>query len=995
MKSRRLSQHRRQLFRSGAWLGVLLGLAVSTRADDVEELRLRAVHADVVAPFLRSYCLDCHGPDRQEAKLDLRTLLPTYGSDAESQTQRLWQTVIERLEAGDMPPEDARRQPTKVLREQVVRWMQARRQHETARSAGDPGVILPRRLSNAEYDNTIRDLTGVDIRPTREFPVDPANEAGFDNSSESLSMSPALVQKYLAAARQVAEHLVLLPKGIAFAPHPVATDTDRDKYCVKRIVAFYERQRTDVADYFLAAWRYRVQPSNADAGAPLDDIAAAEGLSVPYLRRIWRALEETPEDLGPLVKLQAMWRGLPARATDLAEARQGCAQMREFVVTVRRAWEPVIEDLDLEGSHKGSQPFVLWKNHEYAAQRMHYDPRARRLAADLPPEYFFPESAVELVRHAARDRFCGIFPDSFFVSERGRDYLGKPKDQQEKGRLLSAGFHSMMGYYRDDAPLYELMLDDRQRHELDELWQQLDFITAAPLRQYTGFVWFERTDSRYLRDPEFDFARAEDKDVTSAEKISRLAAVYLAKARGLGGGEVVMAAIERYFRDIDAQIRWVEAARRAAEPSHREALVDFAQRAYRRNLTDVERQDLLAYYNTLRRADGLGHEEAMQDCLVSVLMSPQFCYRLDLAEAVGPTRALTDEELACRLSYFLWASMPDAELRGLAAAGQLSRPNVLRAQVQRMVRDERVRGLALEFGGNWLDFRRFPSHNSVDRERFPEFTDELRDAMFEEPVRFLVELAQQDASVLDLLFAKYTWVNPVLARHYGMPHMAGAGQGWTRVEDADRYERGGLLPMSVFLTANSPGLRTSPVKRGYWVVRRVLGERIPAPPPNVPELPADERQLGDLTLREVMARHREHPNCAGCHERFDSLGLAYETFGPIGELRTLDLGGRRVDARASFPGGDTGVGIVGLKDYLRERRQSEFVANLCRKMLSYALGRTLNLSDDPLVDDMQARLAADGYRFSTLIDSVVTSRQFLYKRGAESATDNSDRGTRP
>lgn len=186
--------------------------------------------------------------------------------------------------------------------------------------------------------------------------------------------------------------------------------------------------------------------------------------------------------------------------------------------------------------------------------------------------------------------------------------------------------------------------------------------------------------------------------------------------------------------------------------------------------------------------------------------------------------------------------------------------------------------------------------------------------------------------------------------------------------------------MSVFLTKNAPGLRTSPVKRGYWVVRRLLGEQIPPPPPKVPELPADEKNLGDLTLRDVLARHREDKSCAGCHARFDGLGLVFEGYGPIGEQRDRDLGGRPVDAHATFPGGSEGTGLDGLRRYLNGSRQEEFIDNLCRKLLAYALGRTLLLSDDVTVDDMRAKLAANGYRFSSLVETIVTSPQFLNRR---------------
>jgi hypothetical protein len=188
----------------------------------------------------------------------------------------------------------------------------------------------------------------------------------------------------------------------------------------------------------------------------------------------------------------------------------------------------------------------------------------------------------------------------------------------------------------------------------------------------------------------------------------------------------------------------------------------------------------------------------------------------------------------------------------------------------------------------------------------------------------------------------------------------------------------------VFLTQNAPGLRTSPVKRGYWVARRVLGEVIPPPPPVVPELPKDEAKL-DMPLRDVLAQHRNNPACATCHARFDTFGLTLENYGPVGEARTKDLAGRPVDTQATFPGGSQGAGLSGLQAYIHANREKDFLDNLSRKMLVYALGRSLLLSDEPLVSRMNAGLAANGYRISALINAIVTSPQFLNKRAADSA----------
>lgn len=1008
--------------------GLVLALAAQSSlalAADPSAESLQKDFEKSVAPFLKSFCLDCHGEATQEAKLDLSG----YRSAASvADAHQTWEIILHRLEAAEMPPEDAD-QPTQKQREAVVAWIEATREFEANRNAGDPGPVLARRLSNAEYNYSIRDLTGVDIRPTKTFPVDPANEAGFDNTGESLTMSPALLRKYLGAARQVAEHLVLKPNGIAFAPHPAVTDTDRDKYCVKRIVEFYLRQPTDLADYFYAAWQFRHRGDLKKPKASLADFARTNRVSAKYLPLVWQLLEGESEEfaVGPIARLQAMWQDLPVDVAQGDDARADCFQMRDYVVGLRNRLSPQHPNIKVEGSHNGSQPFVLWKNRQYVANRRKFDrsvlkvrEKATEKPAGKPPggnanqaavkdSLFLPADEKERARHeAAFEKFCSIFPDAFYISERGRDYVKKESKQMgEKGRLLSAGFHSMMGYFRDDAPLYDMILDEAGQREIDGLWDELNFVASAPQRQYVGFLWFERTDSRYMREPQFDFARPENKASLTEDYIKRLTKVYLEKAEKNGGGQRELDAIRHYFREINEQIRWVEKTRKAAVWSHLEAILEFANRAYRRKLSRREAEELLSFYYALRKDDGLTHEEAIQDTLVSILMSPMFCYRVDLIGSGDGRRSLTDNELASRLSYFLWSSTPDEELLKLAAAGKLSQPKVLAEQTKRMLKDNRVRGLATEFAGNWLDFRRFEEHNSVDRDRFPSFNDELRQAMFEEPIRFFIDVAQHDRSVLAFLDGRHTFVNAPLAKHYGIPQEKQRGiprttiasraeadvsqvdpSIWIRLDEADRFGRGGLLPMSVFLTKNAPGLRTSPVKRGYWVVRRLLGERIPPPPPNVPELPDDEAKLGDLTLREALAKHRDNKACAGCHERFDSIGLAFEGFGPIGELRTKDLGGRPVSTTAKFPDGPEGSGLKDLKAYLRKHRQQEYVDNLCRKLLSYSLGRSLILSDELLVREMRAKLEANDHRFGVLIETIVTSPQFRQKRGGDQLADN-------
>src|SRR5258708_6159920 len=360
-------------------LGSIAGAADAGTSD------LERRFATTVRPFLTSYCVGCHGGATPAAQFDLRPY-PTLA--AVIQDYDRWNLVLDKLTAQEMPPKQAK-QPTADARQKVIEWVQAIRASEARKNAGDPGLVLARRLSNAEYNYTIRDLTGVDIRPTREFPVDPANTAGFDNSGESLSMSPALLNKQLLAARDVANRMVLTPDALVFAPYPMLVETDREKFVIQRIVDFYERQPTDYADYFQTAWRFKHRSVLGKPSVTLAGIAANAKVSAKYLAMIWSLLEETPDaakhEVGPIAKLQAMWRALPppgANQSDLLRAK--CSEMRDFVVRIRQHTAMQFAAPVVQGLPPTSQPLMNWKLREFASHRRDFDPKALRNDTDPP-----------------------------------------------------------------------------------------------------------------------------------------------------------------------------------------------------------------------------------------------------------------------------------------------------------------------------------------------------------------------------------------------------------------------------------------------------------------------------------------------------------------------------------------------------------------------------------------------------------------------------------
>jgi hypothetical protein len=983
---------------------LLLAVSLSTPAATPS---LDHQFQQTIRPFVTKYCIGCHSGAMPAAQFDLKSYTSV---DQVTADFARWSLLSDRLTAKEMPPKPMPAPPPEAAH-QVIAWVQSLRAQLIKNSAGDPGLVLGRRLSNAEYNYTIRDLTGQDMQVTRQFPVDPANTAGFDNSGESLTMSPALLKKYLQAAREVADHLVLSPDSIDFAPYPMLVETDREKYAIQRIIKFYQQQPTDYADYFEAAWRYRYRAALGKPNATLAAIAAESKVSPKYLPLVWRILYDK-DPVGPILKLQTMWRALPTlRDNQPDQLRAQCIQMRDFVTKIRAHTAMQFAAPIVKGLPAQSEPLLNWKLREFAAHRRDSDPADLRNDTDPPPVIpeipKYPDLHKEaaprwaalsakaragdqdlVVPHAQRkryeaafERFANVFPDTFYVTERGRYF---PDDSEDKGRLLSAGYHSVAGYFRDDTPLVELILDQKSQQQLNRLWEEFDFIADFTARTWTQY-FFNQSGEVQGHGPESASERPVGHEITDSEVILAMRDAYLAKAAANPDNDpIAPQAIRDHFDRMNATLRHLEKEHADSEPKHLDALLRFTERAYRRPLSPAERADLLAYYRQLRAKNELSHEDAIRDCVVSVLMSPDFLYRLDLSNestaARSPIQSLSSYALASRLSYFLWASMPDAELLHHAALGDLQRPSVLLAQTRRMLKDPRVLGMATEFTGNWLAFRQFETNNSIDRMRFPTFTNDLREAMFQEPIRLVNDAITNNRSVLDLVYGNYTFVNPPLAQHYGMPEVTGDLNTWVRIDNADQYGRGGLLPMAVFLTQNSPGLRTSPVKRGNWVVQKVLGIRVPPPPPVVPELPSDESK-SDLPIREMLAKHRSNPMCAACHSRFDSFGLAFEGYGPVGEARTKDLAGRPVDTAVTYPGGVDGTGLTGLKTFIQEHRQKEYVANLSRKLLAYALNRSLQLSDESLVDRMQSQ-----YRFDSLIETIVTSPQFLNKRLPQPST---------
>ena len=407
------------------------------------------------------------------------------------------------------------------------------------------------------------------------------------------------------------------------------------------------------------------------------------------------------------------------------------------------------------------------------------------------------------------------------------------------------------------------------------------------------------------------------------------------------------------------------------EACPRRVLTDLARRAYRRPVTAPEVDSLVALYSRVR-AQGDSFDEGIAVAIQYVLASPDFLFRIENSprqQAGAAIRPVNPFELATRLSYFLWSSMPDEELYRAASQGRLRQPAVLEAQVRRMLRDPKAKALVENFAGQWLLLRNIDVVNP-DWERF-EFDDLLRLSMKRETELFLSNIIHDDLSVIDIIGAKYSFLNERLARFYGIPGITGPE--FRKVDLAGNPQRGGLLTQASVLTVSSYATRTSPVLRGKWILDNILNTPPPPPPPDVPNL--DVAAVGALvSLRQQLEKHRANPACASCHSRMDPLGFGLENYNAIGEWRTVD-GKFPIDSTGKLPDGRTFQGPEGLKGVLLSK-QDAFARALTEKLLTYGLGRGLERFDKPVIEGIVKNAAQKQYRFSSVVLGIVRSMPF-------------------
>lgn len=937
------------------------------------------------------FCFKCHDATQSEGDLDLEAFVSKKPDSASLMTL---EDVMLRIEEGDMPPKKSRKQPNYTERTDMIAWARGQLDAMAEATMDDPGVVMMPRLTRHEYRNVIRDLSGgIVLKAGELLPNEGGAGEGFSNVGEAQGMSMAQFEKYLEAAKGALRHLRASPHaGLVWSavPHePVEDAQAQIKEACDDIIAWHVVQqqkwgrdhREDLqqrlgfndAAYLEAAWHRRHVRDFM-----LKDQAGTTVALAPVVLDKWQAILSAKEPQEPFVAWAKAWQTIP-RDTDTlvrsgkeqtgvsASLHQRCIEIvagkavekpagllpEGYAPPYEISFHEAITEVVGAATERGVWPFRIaigdakelffvvtdagdgsrgesatwrkgrfqfadgtakpWQNvtQVFGANSGKAFPFGRHSedGRTLPPDCIGvkPPGALKItVPHGATlfELELALDPPSVGKSSVQAIVLReKPKSQSYiPGRMVFGGKKSDAREARQDTQARELERALRKRNISEANVTKIGLNAERNI-----FSTWSRTPLEAIGGPWPD---------QTADVEEPLAPYHLTAAQVRRNATPEdLAALHELENRLFALTQ--------PFPGEMKFVTDFARRAWRRDLIPQEIERLAQLYREALQP-GVSFDSAMKASLLAVLMSPEFLYHGDTDNLVrsGKVQTGVSASLASRLSFFLWASIPDDEL----LAADLTKPDVIKAQARRMLKDPRARSLATDFAAQVWGFADFEHFTGPDEKRFPEFTPELRQQMLDEVITSLNRVFMHDESL-------------------------------TRLLDEDC-----IATKPLFLTKTSLPLRTSPVQRGAWVEETLLGRRIP-PPPVVPAISEDETNAAGLNIRQQLERHRADPSCAACHAKIDPPGLALEAFDPIGRPRKI-----------TPDPADTIQGIDGLKLWLASGHE-DFIRNLNRKLLGYALGRAVLPGDKRLLERMRGQ-----EKFSELVAIIVTSPQFTSHR---------------
>ncbi len=1057
-----------------------------------------------IKPLLGQYCLTCHSGSHPKGEIHLDNIERV--SDLQQDGRRLEKMILV-VENDRMPPELSP-QPSLERRRELLEFLVNVREEIAQLRADMPGPVTMPRLNPDQYDNVIRDLTGVDIQPARQFPREGGGGEGFSNVGDAMSTTPQLTRKFLTASRDILQHCRITPiQGLNWASNPLPEFISPEElryYVVRRRVGWLNVQNDYYANrllgrleeelglrhgaYFEAAWLYRYRNETVRLkGADFRKVANEYSLRLhPVSLEKWYDLLSDESLKGVLGTFAKKWRALPApgkiethelrrifagfdsvfdrlrpgsrepyridrshrpdRRAKTPEEKtfqerlaKGCyeyiidtSEFKELFLIASPAYDGNEGDYVVwkngrvklaDGSEKSvsqvgklqtpqAEP-VAWGTHPVKDAKI--DAGAVAVHAPAALKLLLPKEAQELRIDACVDLDlpdadqAGVqtlidteLPEDGLELLRQRWFYGpegseKVKDLFEVGEKLKEMLESRIkGGAQAKADFWFWGWDKVDPKYIGGPWNENLQLRAGKANQGEPEQMYYYTFDQIINGatPE---AREElekiDRDIVLLAQVPQQDMLAFLRKQGLeeiDEGILPPATVVRSWdedtrKEYDKLLQAYQEHEALLADHAKKLILNFARRAWRKDVSSEKLDELMQYYHQ-QRSKGRNFEVAVRLPLRVVLVSPQFVFLVQQSKGSHEPYALSDYELATRLSFFLWASVPDEELLDLAEKGQLQESDILVRQVHRMLKDPRSRALGSQFAAQWLGFANFDQYNTPDQELFPEFTESLRKAMFEESVLFFQELFGQDRSVRDLWLAEYAFLNEELAGHYGIEGVE--GDQMRRVE-IPQQQRGGVIAMGSILTRTSTALRTSPVLRGNWVTGALMGTPVGEPPPNVPPISDEETNPEGLTVAEQLKLHRKLPGCASCHDIMDPPGMSLENFDPIGRWRQSYRAGNEVQAVGVTKTGREIAGFAGFRKFCNDN-EDKIVRQFCRKLTGYALGRALQPGDEPLIQNMMASLEEDDYAATTVLEMIVASRQFRYRQDLQAHSARTD-----
>ncbi len=979
-------------------LAILLQIAASSVHGAEDGKSLDGSFDLHVKPFLKQYCARCHNVDKRTSGIRVDHL----DSSLEDRHLRLWEGIRKQITNEAMPPEDEP-QPTVAERQQAIDWIA--RASEMARSRPTPRNGGARRLTVAQYRNTLRELLWLEDDLTESLPPDAVSRDGFVNNQETLTLSPLLLEAYFEIAEQALDRCIVDPNsrptiqsfrvdlGEGINPQP----------CPDKLILGANSLLLDNRDFVVAEPKLK-KPFDFEPFVMRTKYRFIEGYAGNDTVRGWRDYDSIYH------AVFACMRGNPGYPKGLAYR----------VVPQGLLLRPAITN---DETFRGGDTYGPKANFKISLRELPDHGRFRvtvtaakyddGLLLDPGAAAQLPDGAGVVVcrdpnhPQTATIKTPGIYQVDLYPEKRGvlRGLFGSPQDV-----TLSLGERQFAAKWWQPAFLaVRLDAGEISVRAIQTGPLRLDRVVFTPLAAdhelARRFIAFERRSPRLgvhlglRRDCGSTLDRVGTVQTVSNETLSRYVfkgairnfpspdvekdnVNYLAGLREIGvrseytdGRDMprlLIRSVEFEGPFFDA---WPPASHRnlfidsqgqGETPAYARRIIrEFAARAFRRPITAEEESSLTAVFEKSFKA-GLGFRDSVKDALQVVLTSPQFLFLIEDSRTPEP-EPLDDYELASKLSYFLWNGPPDREMLKLAASGSLRKR--LDAEVARMVDDPRFERFSGEFSSQWLALDKFQVLEP-DRGRFPKLTRDVRRQLQQEPVQFVQYLIRKNLPARNLIESDFVVANEVVASYYDLADRTESGFQFVAIPHG-RRELGGVLAQAAIMAGLSDGRESNPVKRGAWLARRIIAEPPDDPPPNVPALKEETKRL---SLRQRLERHRNQPGCAQCHSKIDPWGVPFEEFDAGGRLKR-----ERVDARSTLPDTKEVEGFDGLKRYLAEDRIDGVAFSILKHLETYANGRSLSHNELASLKRDGLKLKADGYRMQDMIRYVVKSPMFLEK----------------